>query len=147
MVQPNNDDVTKTTLRQPRASIALSSAMADSRLHVAGTMRRDITSTPLYKEIYANNIRRYSYIVAKQIGAGNHSPQQLRKMYLHHQKKATQRNSGGENNDTTSNAEMTPTLKTPSKTPYGGGETNAQGDKVDCQSSIADAGKNLRAAA
>ena len=50
--------------------------------------KHDITSTPLYKEIYANNIRNYSYIVAKQQGVGNLSPQQLRKMYLQHQHKA-----------------------------------------------------------
>ncbi|XP_057309093.1 uncharacterized protein LOC130647311 [Hydractinia symbiolongicarpus] len=52
---------------------------------------RDITSTQMYKEIYADNLRQYGFLLAKQLGTSNQSPDQLRKTYLKNRQRATER--------------------------------------------------------
>lgn len=58
---------------------------------VQNTHSKDITSTPLYKEIYTNNIRQYSFLLAKKLGTSNQSPQALRKAYNQNRQKAVAR--------------------------------------------------------
>ena len=55
------------------------------------TSKKDITSSPLYKEIYINNIRQYSFLLAKRLGTSNQSPQELRKLYQQNRQKAAAR--------------------------------------------------------
>jgi len=51
----------------------------------------DITQTQTYKNIYADNLRQYSFLLAKQLGTSNKSPDQLRKSYLKSRKKEVER--------------------------------------------------------
>ncbi|XP_002162684.2 uncharacterized protein LOC100205776 isoform X1 [Hydra vulgaris] len=53
----------------------------------------DITKTRQYKEIYADNLRQYSFLLSKQLGISNQSNNELRKQYLQSRQRESERRS------------------------------------------------------
>ncbi|XP_065651633.1 uncharacterized protein LOC100205776 isoform X2 [Hydra vulgaris] len=53
----------------------------------------DITKTRQYKEIYADNLRQYSFLLSKQLGISNQSNNELRRQYLQSRQRESERRS------------------------------------------------------